>query len=56
MMQTLRRVRPRQKLKLTVRRGARTLPVIVTAAPMTPQQERLWRESLEYERSRSRPR
>ena len=54
MMQTLQRVKPGQKLKLTVRRGDQALAVVITAARMTAQQERLWRESLAYERSRSR--
>jgi S1-C subfamily serine protease len=56
MMELLRSVRPAQKLRLTVRRGDRTLPIVVTAAKMTPQQERMWRETLQYERSRARPR
>ena len=55
-MQLLRNVRPGQKVRLTVRRGDQTLPMIVTAAKMTAAQERLWRDSLDYERSRTRPR
>ena len=54
MMKVLRNVKPGQKLKLTVRRGDRTLPVVITAAKMTPQQERMWRESLDYESGRRR--
>jgi C-terminal processing protease CtpA/Prc len=54
MMTVLRSVKPGQKLRLTVRRGDRTLPVVITAAKMTAQQERMWRESLEYESGRRR--
>lgn len=54
MMTVLRNVKPGQKLKLTVRRGDRTLPIVITAAKMTAQQERMWRESLAYESGRRR--
>lgn len=54
MMTVLRSVKPGQKLRLTVRRGDRTLPIVITAARMTPQQERMWRESLDYESGRRR--
>ena len=55
-MQLLRTVRPGQKVRFTVRRGDQTVPMVITAAKMTATQERLWRESLDYERSRARPR
>lgn len=54
MMTILRSVKPGQKLKLTVRRGDRTLPIVIVAAKMTAQQERMWRESLAYESGRRR--
>jgi C-terminal processing protease CtpA/Prc len=54
MIQELRRVKRGQKVKFTVRRGDQTVPIVFTAARMTPQQERMWRESLEYEKSRRR--
>jgi S1-C subfamily serine protease len=54
MMTVLRGVKPGQKLKLTVRRGDRTMPIVITAAKMTAQQEQLWRESLAYESGRRR--
>jgi hypothetical protein len=41
-------------LRRTVRRGDQTFPTVITAAKMTAAQERLWRESLDYERSRAR--
>ena len=52
MIQELRRVKPGQKITFTVRRGDRTLPIVVTAAKMTPRQERMWRDALAYEQSR----
>ncbi|HVE71098.1 MAG TPA: PDZ domain-containing protein [Thermoanaerobaculia bacterium] len=53
-MQLLRTVRPGREVAFTVRRG--DLPVVITAAKMNAQQERLWRETLDYERGRAKPR
>jgi C-terminal processing protease CtpA/Prc len=55
-MMELRRVKPGQKVTFTVRRGEQTLPIVFIAAKMTPQQERMWREALAYERARATPR
>ena len=52
MIQSLRKVRPGQKVKFTVRRGEKTIPIVITAATMTLQQERMWRESLAYEQQK----
>lgn len=53
-MQLLRRVKPGQRVRFTIRRGDRTMPIVFTAAKMTAQQERMWRESLAYESGRRR--
>lgn len=53
-MEQLRRVKPGQKLTFTVRRADQTIALVITAAKMTPQQERMWRDSLEYEKARKR--
>jgi S1-C subfamily serine protease len=55
MIQLLRRIRPGQRVRLSVRRGENTIPMVVTAAPMNGAQERLWREGLEYEQQRAKP-
>jgi C-terminal processing protease CtpA/Prc len=54
MIQELRRVKPGQKVTFTVRRGDRTLPIVIVATKMTAQQERMWRDALEYEQSHTR--
>lgn len=49
---TLRRIRPGQTVRFTVRRGEQTLSLRITAARMNAAQERLWREGLEHERAK----
>jgi C-terminal processing protease CtpA/Prc len=55
-IQTLRRIRPGQTVRFTVRRGEQTLSLRVTAARMNAAQEKLWREGLEYERGKTKRR
>ena len=38
-------VKPRQKLKLTVKRGTQTIPMELVAAVMTPEQAQRWKEN-----------
>jgi S1-C subfamily serine protease len=55
MIQLLRRIRPGQRVRLSVRRGENAIAINVTAARMNAAQERLWREGLEYEQQRAKP-